>query len=238
MPIDMTATVREIVRENPRAARVFESFGINHWSSGERSLEEVCTIGNLSMIVLQEQLAEALGQPRRIAESRWLTCALGELIDYIAGKHAYTKTEISRLEALADKVCSRHHLSHPELYRVRESIQLLGDELLPHMLSEEKLLAHLKAMELAVSDSSPMPAASFGSILAPVRTFEAEHEEIDKILKRLRMHAKNYVIPEAVCVSFKALYHGLNGLEPDIRQHIHFENGILFPRALELEKAA
>jgi regulator of cell morphogenesis and NO signaling len=238
MPVDITTTIGEIVWESPGAAQVFESFGINHWSSGHRSLEDICASSNLSILVLQERLADALGQPHRIAESRWLTCALGDLIDYIVEKHhAYAKLELLRLRALAEKVCARHHLSHPELYRISESIGLLGDKLLPHMLSEEQgLFTRLKAMELAVSEGKLVSTASFGSILPLIRSLMAEHDDAGQVVRKLRMHAKGYVIPGAVCVSFEALYHGLSGLESDLRQHIHFEDDILFPRVLELER--
>lgn len=236
MPIDVTATVREIVKKSPRAARVFESFGINHWSSGHRSLEEVCAIGNLSIVVLQDQLADALGQPHRVIGNRWMSCALGDLINYIVERHAYAKSELFRLRNLVEKICSRHHLSHPELYRVRESIQLLSDELLPHMRSEEQeLFTHLKAMETALGKDKRMPAVS-GSIVSSVRPFVADHGDIGQVLKRLRIHTKEYAIPEAACISFEALYSGLDCLEMEIRQGIYLENDILFPRALELQK--
>jgi len=35
-----------------------------------------------------------------------------------------------------------------------------------------------------------------------------------------------------------ALYEGFRDFEADLHQHIHLENNILFPRAVELESAA
>lgn len=37
--------------------------------------------------------------------------------------------------------------------------------------------------------------------------------------------------------SVRALLHGLHELELDLHRHIHKENNILFPRALQLEAA-
>jgi len=36
-------------------------------------------------------------------------------------------------------------------------------------------------------------------------------------------------------MSFKALYHALGEFERDLHRHIHLENNILFPKAIEAE---
>ena len=45
---------------------------------------------------------------------------------------------------------------------------------------------------------------------------------------------RNGYQPQAdACNTWRALWHGLGALEGDMHQHIHLENNILFPRALE-----
>ncbi|MGH9827063.1 MAG: iron-sulfur cluster repair di-iron protein, partial [Blastocatellia bacterium] len=46
-----------------------------------------------------------------------------------------------------------------------------------------------------------------------------------------------YTPPRDACMSFKALYEALREFEADLHQHVHLENNILFPRAVELEAA-
>ncbi len=41
--------------------------------------------------------------------------------------------------------------------------------------------------------------------------------------------------PADGCASYKALYDGLAEMEADTHLHIHKENNVLFPMALELE---
>ena len=36
-------------------------------------------------------------------------------------------------------------------------------------------------------------------------------------------------------MSYRALYEAMEAFEKDLHQHIHLENNILFPRAVELE---
>jgi regulator of cell morphogenesis and NO signaling len=38
-------------------------------------------------------------------------------------------------------------------------------------------------------------------------------------------------------MSFRALYQALEDFEKDLHQHIHLENNVLFPRAIEMESA-
>jgi len=44
--------------------------------------------------------------------------------------------------------------------------------------------------------------------------------------------------PVEACVSYQTLYQALQEFEADLHQHIHLENNILFPRAIELESQA
>ena len=56
------------------------------------------------------------------------------------------------------------------------------------------------------------------------------------MLRRMRNITKNYWLPEGVCPSYSGLYFGLQDLERDLHQHIHLENNVLFPKAIELEE--
>ena len=42
--------------------------------------------------------------------------------------------------------------------------------------------------------------------------------------------------PEGACPTHRALYNGLEEFERALRQHVHLENNIVFPRALEMER--
>lgn len=44
--------------------------------------------------------------------------------------------------------------------------------------------------------------------------------------------------PEDACPTYHAFYDGLSDFEQDLHQHSHLENNILFPRAIDLEKAS
>ena len=56
--------------------------------------------------------------------------------------------------------------------------------------------------------------------------------------RRFVASADDFTTPEDACPTFHAFYDGLKEFEQDLHQHIHLENNILFPRAIELERSA
>ena len=47
---------------------------------------------------------------------------------------------------------------------------------------------------------------------------------------------RDYAIPSDACASYKLLYKMIQEFEDDLHLHIHLENNILFPKAIEMEK--
>jgi regulator of cell morphogenesis and NO signaling len=65
---------------------------------------------------------------------------------------------------------------------------------------------------------------------------ETEHEMVGKNLEEIRMLTNNYTLPADACASYSLLFRMLEEFENDLHLHIHLENNILFPKALEIEK--
>ena len=66
---------------------------------------------------------------------------------------------------------------------------------------------------------------------------EHEHDSAGTALRTLREISQGYTAPPDACISYQTLYKALADLEADLHQHIHLENNILFPRAIEMEEA-
>jgi regulator of cell morphogenesis and NO signaling len=233
-------TVRELALENPAASRLFEKLGIDYCCGGNRSLEEACRMADLRVdSVLQSLQAEEqktlAAQPQR----DWVRESLAELMAHIqATHHKYTREQIARLGPLFEKVCSAHGKRHPELLQMRGTFQGLGDELLLHMMKEERVLfPFLLRMEEAVLQKEPMLPAPFGSVRNPIAMMTHEHESAGQALRALSQASQGYTPPEDACATFQALYGALSEFERDLHQHIHLENNILFPRAAAMEAA-
>ena len=238
MTFDLTHTVRSIVRNNLAAVGVFESLHIDYCCKGNKTLEEACRDLQLSPKMVLAELEETLRRPLIPEDCHWLTCPLNELGDHIVNAHhVFTRGEMPVLAAMAEKVDARHGHTNPELAKLSELVEMLKSDLLAHMFKEEQVLfPALKALVASASQSGGM-AGHFGDLLIPIRQMMEEHDNAGELLKSIRSITRNYEAPEVACTTFRALYAALKQMEQDLHRHIHLENNILFPRALELEKA-
>ena len=135
-------------------------------------------------------------------------------------------------------MAAKHGPRHPEIAQIEALFTAIGQELSTHMLKEEQMLfPHVARMEQAVQNGQPLPPAFFGSVKRPIAMMVAEHDDAGALLSKIRDLSNGYTAPSEACPSFVALYRGLDEFERDLHHHIHLENNILFPRAVEMEQA-
>ena len=80
-----------------------------------------------------------------------------------------------------------------------------------------------------------LPGSPFGTILHPIRVMEADHREAGDLLAQLRSLTSNFTPPDDACATYRSSYEELKRFENDLHRHIHLENNVLFPAALEME---
>jgi regulator of cell morphogenesis and NO signaling len=235
MYLSTNKTVGELALEVPAATRVFEKLGIDYCCGGKRSLGEACHVAGVKPEEVELELSTASQLER--AESNFSTETLAELIDHIVAKHhSFTRLELDRLNALLKKVCMAYGESHRELWEIQTLFEELTADLEIHMRKEEQVLfPYVIRTEAAVQQSLPLVHAPFGTVANPVRMMMMEHDRAGELLKQIRVLSANYAAPADACISYQTLYRALATLEQDLHQHIHLENNILFPRAVEME---
>lgn len=239
MNISPSKTVRELAVEIPNATRVFEQFGIDYCCGGKRPLSEACSAAKLPL----EEVAKALSAAATNSGSdqgNLQSGSLAELIDHIVKTHhKFTREESARLKKLLDKVCNVHGQNHPELLDIRQTFLGLDQELMLHMMKEENVLFPyiVRTEEASFQNDPPLPAP-FGTVQNPVRMMMQEHDGAGEALRHIRQASRDFTAPDDACISYQTLYQALAGFEADLHQHIHLENNILFPRAIEMEESA
>ena len=189
---------------------------------------------------LERSLAEAEEHPSDAAQddAAWQRAPLFGLISHIIQKHHYfVRRELRRIEPLLAKVIATHGQGHPELLEVQRQFRGLGDELIQHMMKEEQILfPYLTQLEECENRRQPVAPPRFGAVENPIRMMRQEHESAGSALQTIRAQTVNYRLPAGACAGYEALLGALQDFEQDLHQHIHLENNILFPRALELEE--
>jgi regulator of cell morphogenesis and NO signaling len=221
----------------PGAAELFEELGLDYCCGGGRLLDQACQEKGLTVDEVLTKLSqiEASKQDKAIFID-WSKESLTSLIEYIlATHHVYTRKELEQIPKLLTKVIIAHVNNHPELKSLELAFQSLIDDLHPHLMKEEQILF---PYVIALEQSGKMPNTCFGTVQNPIRVMHFEHESAGELLTILRSITNNYRVPENVCPSYRTLYQKLQNLEQDLHKHIHLENNILFPRAIELENKA
>lgn len=236
----MSETVREIAVKLPGTTRLFERLKIDYCCGGGRTLAEACAAAGVEPETVAGEIAEirrAAGGEEQPAS--WEREPLSAVIRHIVERHhAFTRDELERIEKLAARVAEKHGARHPELVTVKALADSLKQDLLPHMLKEEQVLfPFIEKLEAAAASHDALQPPFFGTVCNPVRMMMTEHETAGEILRELRQVTNDYSTPDDACLSYRSLYRALEEFEADLHEHIHLENNLLFPRAIEMEAA-
>ncbi len=224
-------TVRDIAVAMPASVRVFEKYQIDFCCNGKRPLDAACREAGLSAEALMAEIREA-GRSPAGADTDWSAAPLASLIGHIIERHhEYLKAELPQIRTRLDKVVGNHIAERPWLAAVRSTFLALQAELMDHLRKEEMVLfPYVEALE-----SGSRAEACFASVAGPIQVMMAEHDSAGHALAEMRRLSNGYAAPEDGCPGFRALMHELAALEADLHRHIHLENNILFPGAIELE---
>jgi regulator of cell morphogenesis and NO signaling len=225
-------TIGDIVATDFRAAEVFEQFGIDFCCGGRRSFAEACRAVAADPEAVRRALdALSAEEPGDGADVRqW---PIDRLVDHIVSTHhAYVRNAMPTIALHLAKLVSVHGERHPELTRVADAFDGLRQELQQHLLKEEHVLFPY-IRELGEGSLQPSP---FGTVENPIRMMEREHREAGDELQLIRTLTNGYTPPSDGCTTYRVTLAELAQFERDLHLHVHLENNILFPRAVELEQ--
>lgn len=231
-------TLGEIAAKDLRKAEVFKKYGLDFCCGGKKTVKEACAEKGLDVTKVEQELQKAdnnVTQSRPLPYNEW---SLDFLADYIANTHhSYVRKTIADLKSYGAKVASVHGNTHPELHKMNRLTDEVCDELASHMVKEESVLfPYIKSLVAAKRDGTHLQNANFKSIQSPIDMMEHEHESVGNKMDKIRRLSSNYSLPEDACASYAFWFKTLDEFENDLHLHVHLENNILFPKALDLEK--
>jgi len=232
-----TQSIREIVMQHPSSAKVFRRFDIDLCLQADLSLEGACQELHLSVDQVLEKLADSEAkEPGGLALDP-ATLPLARLIQHIVRiHHQRVRQELPRLAEMASKVAAKRGDRAPELAKVAELIEKLHAEMYAHIQKEEQVLfPFISQMDQESIIAYPPSHACFRSVSHPIFMMEQEHESADHIVAELIQLTNHFEPPSWACATHIALFSGLRDFEADLRQHVHLENDVLFPRAIQQE---
>ncbi len=214
-----SSTLAELATTHPAASRVFQRYGLDYCCSGRQPLDDVCNAKGLDPTAIIHAIE---AEETSIDLPRWDAAPLPDLVQFIVNRyHAALRTELPALIALAERVETWHAEKAACPRGLHALLNTVHQEVLEHLVKEENVLF-------------PMILAGHGYMTAmPIHVMEAEHEEHGRNLARIRALTANLTPPPDACATWRALYLRLGELETELMDHIHLENNVLFPRALQ-----
>jgi regulator of cell morphogenesis and NO signaling len=231
--VEIQNTVGELVARRPGWSRVFERAGIDYCCGGKKTLEAACREKGLDVATIVAQLEQSAAENRDVGLVDAAAMSLTQLADHIERTHHdYLRGEIPRLDQLTNKVSSVHGEKDARLHEIRRTFLAFAQELASHMMKEERILFPM-IRELEAADG-PLDFHC-GSIANPIRQMGLEHYHAGSALETMRELSDDYTPPEGACNTYRAMLDALAHLERDMHQHVHKEENVLFPRAIELE---
>ncbi len=236
MSFTSTTRVGDIAAANPGAKKVLEEAGVDYCCGGAKSLHEACMHSSVSAQEILRRLQEN-SQQVGPEEANWTSARLADLTKHIVEKHhKYVRGTIPRVSALLAKVKAKHGANHPELAKIEAEFLGVGQEMYAHMQKEEQILfPYIERLERAEEGKEEIEPPFFQTVRNPVHMMMQEHDTAGEALQAMRTLSGGYKVPADACESYREVYRSLQEFEADMHTHVHLENNILFPRAVELE---
>lgn len=227
------STLAEIVKEDFRAATVLSEYNLDFCCKGGRSLADACQAKGLDPDNILEQIGLEL--LRNSGDGGNFAAWSPELLSrYIEEQHhAYIRAVAPVISKHIGKVARVHGDRHPEVIRVAHLFDKLVADLESHLIKEEIMLfPYIRSL----AGGEHPRGYPFSSVSMPVRNMMTEHEMAGDDMEEIRTLTSNYTAPEDACTTYRIAYMELEEFEQNLHKHVHLENNILFPRAIELEK--
>jgi regulator of cell morphogenesis and NO signaling len=228
--------VKDIALSNPAARHVLEDARVDFCCGGGKSLHEACVSAGANAEEILEKLRE---NSRHVdaSEVNWTTAPLSDLTAYIKNHHhQYVREAIRRVTPLMEKVVNKHGAHRPELAEISSSFKAVANEMTAHMQKEEHILfPFIDSLDRASKGNETPEAPFFQTVRNPIHAMMKEHDAAGDLVRQIRKSSSDYQAPADACASYQALFHELQEFERDLHEHVHLENNILFPCAVELE---
>lgn len=213
-------TLADLAATTAGASRVFHRHRLDYCCGGGVPLEEACTAAGLDAAELVAELErECAGREDFERIDGLDVSALIALI--LERYHEPHRAEVPRLLEMAEKVEAVHAERATCPSGLAAHLRRMRGELEEHMRKEEQVLFPL------------LLGGGAHAARMPIKVMEQEHRDHGANLEELVRLTEGFTPPAEACTTWRALYAGLEELRRELMDHIHIENNVLFPKAMQ-----
>lgn len=224
--------IGEIARNNHNTIEVFNRYGIDFFCKSKSLLIEACAQANCNYIEVADEVRKAIGK-EILDENDYNSWSLDRLITHIIDSHhQYVNIHVPEIKATISALGPVVEMDGFNIRRIVDLFNQLANDMKQHMQKEE--LGLFPAIKKLETINALLPGTSVKSLINVV---EFEHDTSGIIIKQINRLCQNYVIPVNAKPELASFFTKLHDFETDLKMHIHVENNVLHPKAIELEQA-
>jgi regulator of cell morphogenesis and NO signaling len=237
MPIRPESTVAEVVSAYAAAPTLFEVVGIDYCCQPSRSLRDAAAGAGMTVTDIMQFVEKGAAPPPPAHSTVSADAPLSDLAKEIRNHyHRRARISLASMIWMARALASAHSEKFPVLWDVKNELEDLAHELIPHMLREERyLFPYITGMDQGRMETETV-VPLFGTVEYPLQQLRHDHAHDEEALLVLKDLTKNFVSPDGACARHRDLYAALTQFTSDLLEHIRLENDVLFPRAVAMEK--
>jgi len=223
------STVGDIVANDFRTSSVFKKAGIDFCCGGKQLFSDACTEKSIDPDQLENEILKITEEPVNefMNFKNWEPVFLSEYI--VNTHHKFVLKNLPELVFYTQKIASVHGDHHPDLVEVASLFEKINAELLQHLKNEEEVL--FPAIKEVINKNS---ATAKKTIVSEITRMADEHEFAGGAMDEINRITKGYKVPADGCNTYRVAFKLLQQFEDDLHTHVHLENNILYPKALEL----
>lgn len=221
-------TVRELVAEKPRRARVFEKWGISYCCCiGDASLIEACHRLEVEPkeVLADLRASDSVPPVPRHALIFWQDAPLNHLAWHIESEHLpFVRSSLARVSYLAARVAQKHGEIYPELWELQALFEEFKTECEKHFAHQENALFPL------IKHRPVVESAHLQSVVGNLRD---ELHFLQATLQTLRDWMAAFAAPATACNTYRVLLDALDELAIELSSDLNPEEELLFARMLQ-----
>lgn len=230
--------VGQIVAEDYQTYPVFESHKIDYYNEGRQTLQEVAEANKIDLQAFKNEIAKKKNAPTEDDED-FNSLPLDALSEYIVKTyHRYADKRIQEIKPALEKASQQYGEQHPWLPEIKKLFDTAAGIIAVHQKKEELILfPFIRKMADAKKNNKEFvrPAAT-KSVETPVDMLTHEHHQQSDLFQQMAELSGDYTSPQDVDQTITDSLRLLKEFELHLHKHLHLENNILFPKALQLEK--
>jgi regulator of cell morphogenesis and NO signaling len=222
--------IGEIAASLPHVTKLLDALGVDYVMHGNLSLRDACAEAGVDPALVRRAIDEL---PRKEADRpAWADASMQDLLDELRDRR---HPKLLMMLAETAELLAQAPPGTEGLAAVRDAFRALFDDVQTHMKKEEQtLFPIIQHLEDCWSRSAE-PSMNFVSGAdKPMTALVTDHAEIVEKLQDLVTATSELCDDDGMLTP---LLDQIATFEHEMREHIHLENNVLYPRAVALEAA-